>query len=84
METYPITTSGSRFRHVLLAADLDGSSTHAADEAIDLAAAQGAVLLVLTVVPIGALGRCAAAAKWNEIAVTVARARSSLALPPKA
>jgi len=57
METNSITTSDNRFRHVLLAADLDGSSVHAADEAIDLAAAQGAVLLVLTVVPPDALLR---------------------------
>ena len=51
METLPNITSDHPFRHILLAADLDGSSAHAADEAIDLAAAQGAVLLVLTVVP---------------------------------
>ena len=51
METLPNTTSDHRFRHILLAADPDGSSAHAADEAIDLAAAQEAVLLVLTVVP---------------------------------
>jgi nucleotide-binding universal stress UspA family protein len=51
METSPITRSDNRFRHVLLAADLDGSSAHAVDEAIDLAAAQEAILLVLTVVP---------------------------------
>lgn len=57
METSPITRSDTRFRHVLLAADLDGSSAHAADEAIDLAAAQGAVLLILTVVPPTALPR---------------------------
>ena len=57
METYPITRGHNRLRHVLLAADLDGSSEHAADEAIDLAAAQGAVLFVLTVVPPGALPR---------------------------
>jgi nucleotide-binding universal stress UspA family protein len=55
METLPITRTDDRFRHVLLAADLDGSSVHAADEAIDLAAAQGAILLVLTVVPPDAL-----------------------------
>jgi len=57
METLPITPSDDRFRHVLLAADLDGSSAHAADEAIDLAASQGAVLLVLTVVPPDSLPR---------------------------
>ena len=57
METLPIPTSDNRFRHVLLAADLDGSSAHAADEAIDLAAAREAVLLVLTVVPPDALPR---------------------------
>jgi nucleotide-binding universal stress UspA family protein len=57
METYPITTAHDRLRHVLLAADLDGSSEQAADEAIDLAAAQGAVLFVLTVVPPGVLPR---------------------------
>lgn len=57
METLSITRSDNRFRHVLLAADLDGSSAHAADEAIDLAAAQGAVLLILTVVPPDALPR---------------------------
>jgi len=51
METHPIHTAHNRRRHVLLAADLDGSSANAADEAIDLAAAQEAVLLVLTVVP---------------------------------
>jgi nucleotide-binding universal stress UspA family protein len=39
METMPTTTSHDRLRHVLLAADVDGSSAHAADEAIDLAAA---------------------------------------------
>jgi nucleotide-binding universal stress UspA family protein len=55
METLPNTTSDDRFRHVLLAADLDGSSAHAADEAIDLAAAQAAILVVLTVVPRTAL-----------------------------
>ena len=57
METLPITTAAGNRRHVLLAADLDGSSVHAADEAIDLAAAQGAILLVLTVVPPAALPR---------------------------
>jgi nucleotide-binding universal stress UspA family protein len=57
METLPNTTHDNQFRHVLLAADLDGSSAHAADEAIDLAAAQGAVLVVLTVVPPDALPR---------------------------
>ena len=57
METLPATTSHDRLRHVLLAADVDGSSAHAADEAIDLAAAQGAVLLILTVVPPTALPR---------------------------
>jgi nucleotide-binding universal stress UspA family protein len=57
MKTLPLSTSNDRFRHVLLAADLDGSSAHAADEAIDLAAAQGAILLVLTVVPPDALPR---------------------------
>lgn len=56
MDTVPISTA-DRFRHVLLAADMDGSSAHAADEAIDLAAAHGAVLLVLTVVPPDALPR---------------------------
>jgi nucleotide-binding universal stress UspA family protein len=57
MKTLPLTTSNDRFRHVLLAADLDGSSAHAADEAIDLAATQGAILFVLTVVPPDALPR---------------------------
>ncbi len=57
METYTITPAHNRLRHVLLAADLDGSSEHAADEAIDLAAAQGAVLFVLTVVPPDVLPR---------------------------
>ena len=50
-----MTRTDDRVRHVLLAADLDGSSVHAAEEAIDLAAAQGAILLVLTVVPPDAL-----------------------------
>ena len=57
MDTLPITTAEHRLRHVLLAADLDGSSALAVDEAIDLAAAQGAILLVLTVVPPAALPR---------------------------
>lgn len=55
MEPLPVDRTDDRVRHVLLAADLDGSSAHAADEAIDLAAAQGAILLVLTVVPPAAL-----------------------------
>ncbi len=37
--------------HVLLALDLGASSVRAADEAIDRAADQGAVLLILSVVP---------------------------------
>lgn len=57
MKTLPDTTPDAHLRHVLLAADLDGSSAHAADEAIDLAAAQGAILLVLTVVPPATLRR---------------------------
>jgi nucleotide-binding universal stress UspA family protein len=53
METVPTpTTPFSRpVRHVLLAADLDASSAHAADEAIELAAEQDAILLILSVVP---------------------------------
>lgn len=52
MNSPTITTpSDHRVRHVLLAADLDGSSTHAAEDAIALAAAQDAILLILTVVP---------------------------------
>lgn len=43
--------------HVLLAADVGSSSARAADEAIDLAARQGAVLLVLSVVPPAGLPR---------------------------
>jgi nucleotide-binding universal stress UspA family protein len=42
---------GRRVRHVLLALDLGASSVRAADEAIDLAADQGAILLILSVVP---------------------------------
>jgi nucleotide-binding universal stress UspA family protein len=42
---------------VLLAADLGASSAHAADEAIELAARQHAVLLILTVVPPTAVPR---------------------------
>lgn len=57
MGTLPNPSADHHLRHVLLAADLDGSSAHAADEAIDLAAAQGAVLLVLTVVPPDTLPR---------------------------
>jgi nucleotide-binding universal stress UspA family protein len=43
--------------HVLLAADLGPSSAHAADEAIELAAKQHAVLLILSVVPPTAVPR---------------------------
>jgi nucleotide-binding universal stress UspA family protein len=42
---------GRPVRHVLLALDLGASSVRAADEAIDLAADQGAILLILSVVP---------------------------------
>jgi nucleotide-binding universal stress UspA family protein len=42
---------GRPVRHVLLALDLGASSIRAADEAIALAADQGAVLLILSVVP---------------------------------
>jgi nucleotide-binding universal stress UspA family protein len=45
-------TARDSVHHVLLAADLDGSSTHAVDEAIALAADLEAVLLILTVVPL--------------------------------
>jgi len=42
---------GRSVRHVLLALDLGASSVRAADEAIQLAADQGAILLILSVVP---------------------------------
>ena len=42
---------GRPVRHVLLALDLGASSVRAGDEAIDLAADQGAILLILSVVP---------------------------------
>lgn len=42
---------GRPVRHVLLALDLGASSVRAADEAIGLAADQGAILLILSVVP---------------------------------
>ena len=42
---------GRPVRHVLLALDLGASSLRAVDEAIDLAADQGAVLMILSVVP---------------------------------
>lgn len=52
MDTLQIPSPFSRpVRHVLLALDLGASSVRAADEAIDLAADQGAVLLILSVVP---------------------------------
>ena len=58
MNTMPTTIQrDDRVRHVLLAADLDGSSAHAIDEAIDLAAEQEAILLILTVVPTAVLPR---------------------------
>jgi nucleotide-binding universal stress UspA family protein len=48
---------GRQVRHVLLALDLGASSVRAADEAIDLAADQGAILLILSVVPPSQLPR---------------------------
>lgn len=52
MDTLPIPTPiARRMRHVLFATDLGASSARAADEAIDLAADQRAVLLILSVVP---------------------------------
>jgi len=42
---------GNQVRHVLLALDLGASSVRAADQAIGLAADQGAILLILSVVP---------------------------------
>lgn len=42
---------GRPVRHVLLALDLGASSARAADRAIGLAADQGAILLILSVVP---------------------------------
>lgn len=58
MDTSPLTTPlDHRVRHVLLAVDLDGSSLHAADAAIALAAEQEAVLLILSVVPPSVLSR---------------------------
>ena len=65
METLPNPT---RIAHpspvtCLLAADLRSSSAHAADEAIDLAARQGAVLLVLSVVPPDGLPRWCASTR---------------------
>ena len=58
MDTLPIPTRIAHpVPHVLLAADVGSSSTRAADEAIDLAARQGAVLLVLSVVPPAGLPR---------------------------
>ena len=51
MNSLPIPNPARQLRHVLLASDLDGSSAQAADEAIELAAAQEAVLVVLSVVP---------------------------------
>jgi nucleotide-binding universal stress UspA family protein len=50
METLPIPTpTANHRRHVLLATDLGASSARAADEAIELAAEQAAVLLILNV-----------------------------------
>jgi nucleotide-binding universal stress UspA family protein len=58
METMPIPMPmGRRTRHVLLAADLGSSSARASDAAIDLAAEQNAVLLILSVVPPAGLPR---------------------------
>jgi hypothetical protein len=52
MDTLQIPTPFVRpVRHVLLALDLGASSVRAADEAISLAADQGAILLILSVVP---------------------------------
>lgn len=48
---------GRPVRRVLLAMDLGASSVRAADEAVDMAADQGAVLLILSVVPPTALPR---------------------------
>lgn len=58
MDTPPIPTPvGRQVRHVLLAMDLGASSVRAADQAIDLAADQGAILLILSVVPPAGLSR---------------------------
>lgn len=71
MDTLPITTPiDHRIRHVLLAADIDGSSVHAADEAIGLAAEQEAVLLILSVVPPAGLSR-----HWRRGSARVERER---------
>ena len=56
MDTAPISSpTANRRRHVLLASDLGGSSERAAAEAIELAADQDAILLVLNVM--GPAGR---------------------------
>jgi nucleotide-binding universal stress UspA family protein len=55
MDNSSIPTPGRQFRHILLATDIDGASAQAIDEAIDLAKEPDTVLIVLSVVPRGAL-----------------------------